>query len=65
MYREQTEPVAGRTGTNKTNRPDTKTRSWNRHTLGGRGAIAFAVMFVVAVGGYVLVFTAIDLLVKG
>ncbi|MHA1569969.1 MAG: hypothetical protein ACTSXZ_10900 [Alphaproteobacteria bacterium] len=64
MYREQTEPDAGRTGA-KTNQPDTRKQSRSRLTLGGRGAIAFVVMIVVAVGGYVLMFAMIDLLIKG
>lgn len=64
MYREQTEPDAGRTGT-KSTRPDTRSQAQGNRTFGGRGATALAVMFIVSVAGYILMFAALDYLIKG
>ena len=64
MYREQTEPDAGRTGT-KVENPATSAHRRNNQPLGGRGLVAFAVMLVVAAGGYALMFAVIDRLIKG
>ncbi len=64
MYEARTEPDAGRTGT-KTNYPGTPVPARKHRPLGGRGLAAFAIMLTVAVAGYILMFAAFDLLIKG